>query len=50
MMTMLLGLVIVNKSFYLSPMSELNVILVLVIQNTDFSWQYHYFSLHIAVS
>ena len=36
-MTMLLDSAIVNKSFYLSVMPELNVILVLVIQNTDFS-------------
>lgn len=36
MMTMLLDLVIVNKSSYLSLMPELNMILVLMIQNTDF--------------
>lgn len=34
---MLLGSVVVNKSFYVSLMPELNVILVLVTQNTSFS-------------
>lgn len=46
MITMLLDSVIVNKNFCLSLMPELNVILL--IQNTDFSLQYHDLSLHTA--
>lgn len=38
--------VIVNKNFRLSLMPELNV--CFLIQNSDFSLQYHDLSLHIA--
>lgn len=46
MMAMLFNLVIVNKNFFLLLMPQLNVILL--IQITDFSLQYHDLSLHIA--
>lgn len=46
MMTMLLDSVIVKKNFCILLMPELNVILL--IQNTDFSLQYHDLSLHIS--
>lgn len=46
MKTMLLDSVIVNKNFCLSLMPELNVIFLM--QNSDFSLQYHDLSLRVA--